>query len=114
LASLPEDAVTPMRDVADVTGPLVAFLAVLALAIGYGGALTDAMTPEPVAADTTPPPCGDRWHVTPGDTLWQIAARCYPGAHTGRAVDAIQRANPGLDAGRLQVGQRLVLPERGR
>src|SRR5690606_18986367 len=66
------------------------------------------------AEPVPPPPCGDYWVVTPGDTLWAIASRCYPGEHTGRVVDAIQRANPGLDAGRLQVGQRLVLPERGR
>ena len=64
------------------------------------------------AAEPVPPPlCSDYWVVTPGDTLWGIARRCYPGEHTGRVVDAIQRANPGLDAGRLHVGQRLVLPE---
>ena len=68
-------------------------------------------TPIVEAADPVPPPpCGDYWVVGPGDTLWQIAARCYPGEHTGQMVAAIREANPGVDPGRLQVGQTLMLP----
>lgn len=94
----------------------VGFLAALLVgAIAIGSELADALTPAaPVVSEPSPPPCGDYWVVTQGETLWSIARRCYPGEHTGRVVDAIQRANPGLDAGRLQVGQRLVLPEMGR
>lgn len=74
---------------------------------------------EPIVIDGDPLPPLDPcpagyWVVLPGDTLWDIARYCYPGEHTWRVVDAIQRANPGLDPGRLKVGQRLVLPERGR
>mgnify|MGYP001402971971 CR=1 FL=1 len=68
-------------------------------------------TPIVEAADPVPPPpCGDYWVVGPGDTLWQIAARCYPGEHTGQMVAAIREANPGVDPGRLRVGQVLQLP----
>lgn len=100
----------------------VAVLAALLILVGwwmrgvveaYHVSITTPIVVE-AAEPVPPPPCLDYWIVGPGDTLWQIAARCYPGEHTGRVVDAIQRANPGLDAGRLQVGQRLVLPERGR
>ena len=49
--------------------------------------------------------------VEPGDTLWSIAVEFYPGRHTGEIVHEIRKANPGVDPGRLQVGQRIVLPE---
>lgn len=67
-----------------------------------------------VAEPVPPPPCLAYWTVGPGDTLWDIARRCYPGEHTGAMVAEIRAANPGVDPGRLRVGQRLVLPERGR
>ena len=43
-------------------------------------------------------------------TLWHIAREYYPGRHTGAMVDEIRKANPGLDPGRLQIGQEVVLP----
>lgn len=49
--------------------------------------------------------------VERGDTLWSIAQEFYPGRHTGEVVHAIRTANPGIDPGRLQVGQRVILPE---
>lgn len=49
--------------------------------------------------------------VRPGDTLWSIAVEFYPGRHTGEIVHEIRKANAGVDPGRLQVGQRIVLPE---
>ena len=68
-------------------------------------------TPIVEAADPVPPPpCRDYWVVGPGETVWDIARYCYPGDHTGRRVDEILRANPGLDPGRLRVGQVLQLP----
>lgn len=75
-------------------------------------------TPIVVEGEPLPPldnPCPTGyWTIMPGDTIWSIARYCYPGQHTGRMVDEILRANQGLDPGRLKVGQRLVLPERGR
>jgi len=87
--------------------PFGSLAAVLLAAVAFGSGLADALMPEPEPA---PPPCGDYWVVTPGDTLWSIARYCYPGDHTGRRVDEILRANPGLDPGRLRVGQVLRLP----
>jgi len=87
--------------------PFGSLAAVLLAAMAFGSGLADSLTPEPGAE---PPPCGDYWVVTPGDTLWSIARYCYPGDHTGRRVDEILRANPGLDPGRLRVGQVLRLP----
>jgi hypothetical protein len=43
-------------------------------------------------------------------TFWHIAREYYPGQHTGAMVDEIRKANPGLDPGRLQIGQEVVLP----
>lgn len=65
------------------------------------------------AEPVPPPPCGPVWVVEKGDTPWSIAKRCYPGEHTGARAHEIVTLN-GVDAGRLHVGQRLVLPEAGR
>ena len=43
-------------------------------------------------------------------TLWHIAREYYPDKHTGMMVEEIRKANPGLDPGRLQIGQVVVLP----
>ena len=68
-------------------------------------------TPIVEAAEPVPPPpCGDYWVVTQGETLWSIARRCYPGRHTGQMVHEILARNPGVDAGRLQAGHRIELP----
>lgn len=48
--------------------------------------------------------------VNPGDTLWQIASSHYPGKHTGAMIHEIRQANPGIDPGKLQVGQVVKLP----
>jgi len=87
--------------------PFGSLAAVLLAAVAFGSGLADALMPEPEPA---PPPCDDYWVVTPGDTLWDIARRCYPGRHTGEMVAAIREANPGVDPGRLRVGQTLRLP----
>lgn len=48
--------------------------------------------------------------IRPGDSLWAIARREYPGEHTGERVFEIRQLNPGLDPGKLQVGQVIRLP----
>jgi len=93
---------------------LVATILVVGLAsaaVGVGLAHVVALATIPL-----PPPdpeCGTHWIVRAGDTLWHVARTCYPHVDRRMAVDAIQRANPGLDPGRLQVGQRIVLPVGG-
>ena len=54
--------------------------------------------------------CPAEWVVMPGDTLWHIAKTCWPEAHTGQMVAEIRALNPGVDPGRLRVGQVLRLP----
>ncbi len=48
------------------------------------------------------------YRVRAGDSLWTVAH-----AH-GTTVTALQRANPGVRAGALRIGQRLQLPGRTR
>src|SRR5690606_5342057 len=104
-----------MRDVA--AGLALIVIMAMLVAVGwwlrgeYEAYLAWVDTPIVEAADPVPPPpCGDYWVVTPGDTLWAIASRCYPGEHTGQMVAEIRRLNPGVDPGRLRVGQTLRLP----
>ena len=65
--------------------------------------------PDIVIVDDMPRPSAVA--VKPGDTLWGIAREYYPGMHTGQMVELIRQANPGVDPGALQIGQRVVLPE---
>ncbi|MDD2202081.1 MAG: LysM domain-containing protein [Firmicutes bacterium] len=52
-----------------------------------------------------PVPCpGFIYTIQPGDTYYLIALRY------GTSVDALIRANPGVDPNRLQVGQRICVP----
>src|SRR5690606_11377585 len=104
-----------MRDV--VAGLALIVIMAMLMAAGwwlrgeYDAYLAWVDTPIVEAADPLqPPPCKDYWVVAPGDNLWSIASRCYPGKHTGQMVAVIQRLNPGLDPGRLQVGQVVRLP----
>jgi LysM repeat protein len=52
--------------------------------------------------------------VAPGDTLWGLAKEFYPDQHTGKVVEAIRELNPGIDPGKLQVGQWIRLPKEVR
>jgi nucleoid-associated protein YgaU len=47
--------------------------------------------------------------IQSGDTLYDIAVARYGDA---TFVQAIEKANPGLDPNRLRVGDRIVLPEK--
>ena len=90
---------------------LCALLCVVTGALAVYGAVhlhlyyMKAPVPEPV-----PWSCPAEWVVMPGDTLWHIAKTCWPEAHTGQMVHEIRRLNPGIDPGRLRVGQVLRLP----
>jgi LysM repeat protein len=55
-------------------------------------------------AQLPPCPSGVYWVVAPGDTLYAISQA------TGSSVDALFAANPGIDPGNLQVGQKICLP----
>lgn len=90
---------------------LCALLCVVTGALAVYGAVhlrlyyMKAPVPEPVSWT-----CPEEWVVMPGDTLWHIAKTCWPEAHTGQMVAEIRALNPGVDPGRLRVGQVLRLP----
>ena len=97
------------RAIAIVGYVLYGLLCVSTAALALIGALhlyyVTRPLPEPVSWS-----CPAEWVVMPGDTLWDIARTCWPGAHTGAMVAEIRAANPGVDPGRLRVGQTLRLP----
>lgn len=66
-----------------------------------------AVHAEPVAMVGVPQSVTVSW----GDTLWSIAREYYPGQHTGKVVELIRDLNPDVDAGALQVGQWIDLPQ---
>lgn len=49
--------------------------------------------------------------VAPGDTLWDIAGRYYPGVDARKVVWALKVANGLEDAGALVPGMRVALPK---
>jgi len=68
------------------------------------------LLPEPGAElkRSVVPPCpsGFIYTIRAGDTFWLLAQRF------GTTVEAIQRANPGLNPRNLQIGQRICIPPR--
>lgn len=52
--------------------------------------------------------------VQPGDTLWGLARQYAPDMDPREAVYIIRGANDGLDPGRLQPGDVLLVPVEGR
>lgn len=69
------------------------------LQIGQVICIPSGGTPTP-----TCPPGSVHYTVKAGDTFFKLAARF------GTTVEAIARANPGVDPNNLQVGQRLCIP----
>ena len=61
-------------------------------------------------AEPPPAPSGPRrYTIKHGDTFWLIAKSEYGnGAYFG----AIQRANPGIDPGRIKAGDSIILPDK--
>lgn len=57
------------------------------------------------------PAAADLVTVAPGDTLWDIASRRYPGTDTRQKVFEIEQLN-GLSDPSIQAGQRLRVPAR--
>lgn len=49
--------------------------------------------------------------VQPNGTLWTIAVEHYPNIDPREAVFHIRQVNEGIDPGRLQIGQEILLPE---
>lgn len=94
----------------------IAVISAILLCLAMVGAavyLIRAYVIDPWLANVEDPPVPSSEFVTvaPGDTLWSIANKHFPGKHTGEIVFKIRKVNPGLDPGRLQIGQRVVLPE---
>jgi phage tail protein X len=105
----------------------ILLLGISLMALGYaGGMAVDIYRAEPVTVAATEDWLSlDDWHwpeetidcvsylVGQGDTLWSIAERYYPDAHTGEMVWAIRKASDLLDPGGpvLQPGQRLWIPD---
>lgn len=52
--------------------------------------------------------------VQPGDTLWGLARQYAPGLDPRQAVYIIRTANGGLDPGRLQPGDVVLVPTEVR
>lgn len=66
----------------------------------------------PHAAAPAPAPVGDGTYIVKrGDSLWLIAKKQYGSALRWKEIAA---ANPAINPKRLQVGQRLTLPNIGR
>ena len=87
-------------------GAVVAVLAVALFALAFvkEAASSPVVTgPVPVAAKTVT--------VAPGDTLWDIASRRYPGADVREKVFEIERLN-GLSGPAIEAGQHLRVPAR--
>ena len=52
--------------------------------------------------------------IRPGDTLWGLARQYAPGLDPRQAVYIIRTANGGLDPGRLQPGDVVLIPSEVR
>jgi LysM repeat protein len=77
-------------------------------AIGVGAFLFMAVVLAQTAHGSTPGGV-ETVTVSPGQTLWQIAAERYPDADTRAKVVEIERLN-GLAGPGLQVGEQLKVP----
>ena len=94
---------------------LLTIVCAISVVTVFVGQLGEELTEQVVqAADATgqePAEPEERYAIVGGgDTLWAIASREYPGEHTGKKIHEIRTMNPGIDPGRLQIGQRVMLP----
>jgi len=75
------------------------------------------ITPTPIkghaAPDTSGPQNGYNYTVHSGDTLSAIA-KAYRAQGIKVTTDQILKANPGLDAKNMKVGQKIFIPEPGQ
>lgn len=98
--------------VAVVVGVLLAvtwILGELSGGIAVGEAVGSRPAGEAAAVVELVADAGRVMTVLPGDTIWSIAAREYPGTDPRAVVVAIRKANPAL--GDLWAGMSLRLPE---
>ncbi len=69
---------------------------------------TATVKPAPAASPASATAAGTRMYtVKKGDTLWSIATKTYG---NGQRWQDIAKANPGLNANSMRVGQKIVLP----
>ncbi len=93
-------------------------IAMLVMAIVIGGILlgatltqnkrNNAQSVQAASSDSSTE--GRTTIIGPGDSFWTIARREYPGEHTGERAFEIGQLNPGIDPGKLRVGQVVKLP----
>src|SRR5215831_3652905 len=85
---------------------LVAAAAAALLGVGYAREAASS----PLVGGATPA-AAQQVTVAPGDTLWDIASRRYPGADVRQKVFEIEQLN-GLDGPAIEAGERLRVPAR--
>jgi LysM repeat protein len=76
------------------------------------GKSTSAPKAAAPAAETSAPPVNDKgfeYEIKPGDSLWAIA-QAYRAKNIKVTEEDILKANPGLKADRLRVGQKVFIP----
>jgi LysM domain len=81
---------------------------VVALVVSVGSVAQHGLADrggDPASVSTIGRPVS--YEVQPGDTLWSIAERLYPGSDIALVVDALVSLNGGTS---LDVGQRVLLP----
>jgi len=95
-----------MQHLITATITIITFIAIT-LAAFYAASSPAPPSPTPQAST----PAWARHQIHPGETLWAIArAASCPRTDTRETVYNIMQANPGLDPGRLQVGQVIKVP----
>jgi nucleoid-associated protein YgaU len=107
MVSLPRAPVlTPMEPVSGNSAAPVT----MAKAAPPGGASVSSIMLSPLTSSGSTGGAsgqGTTYTVAGGDTLWKIATKTYG---NGAQAELIKKANPGVNADRLQVGQKLILP----
>jgi nucleoid-associated protein YgaU len=102
-ASLGRPQFTPMQPVSDNSAPSPGF------GLRTAGVSTADSPLRPLTSTGSTGSVGGQqtYVVATNDTLWKIATKVYG---NGAQAALIEKANPGINASRLQVGQKLILP----